>query len=161
MRSSRSTSRVGYAACAWALAFAAANVYWGLGGRVAFPFPDYDAAISDPSLVALNWAAVVLKVGMAVVALATVWSWGRSIPRRALLVAAWGLGAAMVAYGALGMVVDGLRVAGVIGVPESAATAVRWHLLLWDPWWLLGGILFVAAARDYGRRSLDRRADVR
>ncbi len=95
---------------------------------------------------------------MALVALATVRSWGRVVFRRVLLTTTWGLGVGMAGYGALGMIVDGLRAAGVIGVPESTDwTAFRWHLLLWDPWWLLGGVLFVAAARDFQRRSRDRR----
>lgn len=149
------TARAGYAACAWALLFAAANVYWGLGGRFACPLPNCEAAFSDPSLVALNRLAVVLKVGLALVALATVQSWGRVIPRWALLGAAWGLGAGMTAYGGLGLVLDVLRALGVTGVPESGDwTAFRWHLLLWDPWWLLGGLLFVAAARHYQRRHM-------
>ena len=37
----------GSAACAWALLFASANVYWGLGGRLAIPLPDPDAAFGD------------------------------------------------------------------------------------------------------------------
>jgi len=76
----------------------------------------------------------VLKIGMALVALATVRSWGRVVFRRVLLTTTWGLGVGMAGYGALGMIVDGLRAAGVIGVPESTDwTAFRWHLLALGP----------------------------
>jgi hypothetical protein len=38
--------------------------------------------------------------------------------------------------------------------PESVDwTGLLWHVVLWDPWWLLGGILFCVAALDYHRRS--------
>jgi hypothetical protein len=50
----RSPSWAGYATCAWALLFAASNVSWGLGGRLACPLPNCEAAFSDPSFVTLN-----------------------------------------------------------------------------------------------------------
>jgi hypothetical protein len=31
--------------------------------------------------------------------------------------------------------------------------ALRWHLVLWDPWWLGGGVLLGIAAWGYQRRS--------
>jgi hypothetical protein len=44
--------------------------------------------------------------------------------------------------------------AGVRDVPEALGSDVlRWHLLLWDPWSLLGRILFAAAAVQYRRAS--------
>jgi hypothetical protein len=30
---------------------------------------------------------------------------------------------------------------------------VTWHLALWDPFWLLGGVLFLAAGRAYQRSA--------
>jgi hypothetical protein len=36
---------------------------------------------------------------------------------------------------------------GLLAMPESMhSDAARWHLVLWDPWWVLGGVLFVIAA---------------
>jgi hypothetical protein len=40
-----------------------------------------------------------------------------------------------------------------IGVLLGSEAAVRWHLALWDPVWLLGGILFAAAAYFFGREA--------
>jgi hypothetical protein len=94
---------------------------------------------------------------MAAVALATTRTWGRSAARRLLLVSAWMLGLGMAAYGALGLLLDGLRLLGIIAVSAAVNwTTVRWHLLLWDPWWLTGGLLFVVAARGFRRRTSDR-----
>jgi Protein of unknown function (DUF3995) len=140
-----------HAACAWAVLFAAANVYWGLGGRLAVPLPD--AALDEPAVVALNWLAVVPKVGLGLVALATVQPWGRALPRRLLLVATYGPGAGMFLYGALGLVLDGLRLLGVLAVPPPAWTSLRWHVFLWDPWWIAGGVLFILTAGLYQRRE--------
>ncbi|HEV2404232.1 MAG TPA: hypothetical protein VGR88_02200 [Ktedonobacterales bacterium] len=45
-------------------------------------------------------------------------------------------------------------VSGVIATPAGlGTTAARWHLYLWDPWWLLGGVLIIVAARTYGRAT--------
>ena len=99
----------GYAACAWALLFAATNIYWGLGGRLAAPISDPDAALADPTFVALNWLAVALKASPGLVALVTVQSRAWVIPRRLLLLATCGLGIGMALYGTLGLLLDGLR----------------------------------------------------
>jgi hypothetical protein len=41
---------------------------------------------------------------------------------------------------------------GLLATPTSMhSDAARWHLLLWDPWWVLGGALFVAAAWSFSR----------
>jgi hypothetical protein len=54
-------------------------------------------------LVALNWVAVPLKAGLGLLALATVQSWARVIPRRLLLISTYGLGIGMALYGTLGL----------------------------------------------------------
>ena len=44
--------------------------------------------------------------------------------------------------------------AGVRSIPTALGSdALRWHLLLWDPWWLLGGILFAGAAWQYEQET--------
>jgi hypothetical protein len=113
---------------------------------------DVDAAgIADPMLLAVTG---VLKVLAGLVALALVRPWGRRIPRRLLLVAAWGAAAFFLVYAVVNLVDHGLMEAGARSIPEElGADAVRWHLLLWDPWWLLGGILFAVAAWQFSRAS--------
>jgi hypothetical protein len=42
----------------------------------------------------------------------------------------------------------------VLSVPSGLGhTAALWHVVLWDPWWLLGGILFLVAAWYYTRTT--------
>ena len=143
-----------YATCAWAVLFAAANIYWGLGGRLAIPFADAEATLADPILVAGNWLAAVLKLGLGLLALATFQPWGQLIPRRLALVSIYAAGISMLLYGALGLIVDGLRLVGVFAVSPSAWIALRWHVFLWDPWWIVGGVLFLLVARLAHRPSL-------
>jgi hypothetical protein len=58
----------------------------------------------------------------------------------------------LVLYGAVSFVNHALMVTGAIDAPESlGGSAARWHLIVWDPWWVLGGALFVLAAQNHRR----------
>ncbi len=151
----------GYAACVWALAFAAVSFYWAAGGTAGGstigPALTSLAVARDPTFIAILWVTGALKVVAALLALALVRPWGRRIPRWAPLVAGWSAGAGLILYGAASFVQHALMVTGIIGIAAGlGATAARWHLLLWDPWWLLGGILFAVAAWRFGRETLPR-----
>lgn len=140
-----------YAAGAWAFAFAAVSFYWAAGGIAGAatlgPSVTDPALARDPGFVALLWGTGALKLAGGLLALALVRPWGRIIPRWLLLTATWGGGLFMIVYACLNLGVRGLMAVGVLSTPDSMRTAAaQWHLLLWDPWWLLGGILFVAAS---------------
>ncbi|WP_232319951.1 DUF3995 domain-containing protein [Herbidospora daliensis] len=115
----------------------------------------------DPLFVASHWVLFAVAVGGVVVALATVRPWGRRLPRRALLVAAWTAGVLMIvrAFGPVGygFVGDTLVLTGVSAPPpghaEVARELARWDLLLWSPFFLLWGLSWTAAARRFGRRT--------
>ena len=110
-----------------------------------------ELGLSNPWVLAVTG---VLKVLAGLVALALVRPWGEAIPRRILLVAAWGAATLLLLYAAANFVDHGLMEAGVRNIPAALGRdALRWHLLLWDPWWLLGGILFAGAAWQYTRES--------
>jgi hypothetical protein len=144
----------GYAAATWAFLFAATSFYWALGGRLGVetigPGITGPVLAGDPTILAVVWITGALKVMAGVVALALVQPWGRRIPRWALLLAGWGASALFLVYGAANLIQDALVVAEAIPTPAGlGAVAARWHLFLWDPWWLLGGVLFALSSRSY------------
>ncbi|MGE0544770.1 MAG: DUF3995 domain-containing protein [Dehalococcoidia bacterium] len=156
----------GYAACVWALVFAAMSFYWAVGGMtgIGTQAASIQAAARDPdaAFVAVLWATGVLKVAGAVLALALVRRWGRIIPRRLPRAAAWVSGIGMLLYGGVnfvvGVAVALLRAIDIINAPADTS-AFWWHLLLWDPWWMLGGALFsIAALSDQRRTRAESRA---
>ena len=55
-------------------------------------------------------------------------------------------------YGWVLVAVGALALTGVLGEPADP-TALRWHVLLWDPWFLLWGLLLVVAALSRRRPS--------
>src|SRR5688572_21278282 len=93
----------GYAACAWALVFAAVHLYWGLGGTAGLP-PGL-SLFENTALFVIDLVAIPLCVAGGLLALALVQPWGRRLPRRLLLAAAWGT-AALCAVHAVPTVVD-------------------------------------------------------
>jgi hypothetical protein len=152
----RTENWAAYAACAWSLVFAAMSFYWAVGGRagIATQGPTIRdlAEAREPWFVAVLWITGVLKVVGALLALAR--PTARRILRRPLLVLGWGAGVGMVLYGGVPLVVGGLALARVIGGTEPVdRPGLWWHVLLWDPWWMLGGSLFAAAALSYQGHS--------
>lgn len=135
----RSTTWASYAACAWAFAFAAAHVYWGLGGRAGLPV----GVPMTGALFVVNLVAIPLCLVSALLALALVRPWGRLIPRWMLLAAAWGACALLVLRGGVGLV-------QLLG---SALEQVPLLIVLAEPRFLVGGILFGMAAWGYQRRA--------
>lgn len=97
----------------------------------------------SPGFVAVLWLTVVLKIAAGVLALALAPGWGQRVPRRLLLAAGWATGVLLTLYGLMGFVAALLAELGVTEPDDP--TTVRWYLLLWEPIWILGGLLFLAA----------------
>jgi uncharacterized protein DUF3995 len=109
-----------------------------------------------------------------VIALALIQPWGRVIPRPLLLLLAWVGGSILILKTLYGASIQVLAVTGVItwqqaqtliGAPVSQAPTAHegthmtlWNFLVWNPWFLLGGILFCALAW-LARRDIWERAD--
>jgi hypothetical protein len=82
---------------------------------------------------------------MGVGALAVVSGWRPRSLLKPLRILVWVVGVGMLLYGGLGLVSDALHVTGIINDP---ATRKRFliYLVLWDPWWVLGGVLYTTLA---------------
>lgn len=174
MATVRSWSSVwaGYAAAGWAVVFAVRGVYWALGGTVGLGTLSRGIqeghANGDPWLFAALWITVALEIVATALALALAGVWGQTfshrlpfvggkkVPSWVLLIPAWGAGTLLAGHGAL-FVSFGVLAASDVLEPTSE---VRWYALFWGPWFMLGGILFIAAGRSYLRRSSERRTGV-
>jgi Protein of unknown function (DUF3995) len=160
---SRATAWAAYAACALALLYAVPSFYWGLGGTAGLDTVggaiEELARTRDPASVALGIGAGVLKVAGALLALALIRPWGRAIPRRLLVGAAWAASMVLTAYGGLLVAVGALVLTGLISTSGPVdRTALRWHVLLWDLWFLVWGLVLGVAAWQFGRESRNRGA---
>lgn len=141
-----------YAACAWAWLFALASFYWAAGGR--WGLDTLGSAIQsqahNPAFIAVVWLTGLLKVAAGCAALTLARPWLRWIPCGVKLAGAWAGAIGLALYGGVQVIVEGAVLVGLIH-PSGPVdwTGLRWHVLLWDPWWLLGGALFLLAAWSY------------
>jgi hypothetical protein len=152
-----------YAAAFLAFAYALVSLYWARGGHALIStvggyveeYAHRGGAV--PMLIAV--AATAAKVVGGVLALALVRPWGRAVPRRWLLIIGAAASAVLVVYGGLYVLAGALVLTGVIHPGGNVdRTALRWHVGVWDLWFLVWGILLALATVGYWRRTANRGA---
>src|SRR5215469_14964362 len=150
-----------YAAAIVAFAYALMSLYWALGGHaLVTTIGGYAEQVARqggalPVLIAL--AATLAKVAGGLLALALVRPWGRMIPRGWLLAGSAGASALLVAYGGLNVLLGALVLVGIIHPAGGVdRTALRWHVGVWDQWFLVWGNLLALAIVGYRRRTATR-----
>ena len=146
-----------YGAAAAAFGYAAVSLYWAAGGTAGLSTVGGIAqtmARTGGAAAAAGIAAIVLlKTAGGLLALAMVMPWGRRLPRRAVSVAGLAGSALLIVYGAVEVAGEALAETGVIRPSAPDWTALRWHLALWDPWFLVWGLLLAAATWGYWRSA--------
>ena len=151
----RTGSEAAKAAFVLGLLYAAVSVYWGLGGTwllatVGGALQRQDRA-GAAILVLAVWAAVVIKTVAAVLPLLALRRMTSSGWTRAISLLAWIEAGILTVYGLVLTVVDMLVQTGTIHSWAGADhRAMAWHAYLWDPWFLVWGLL-VAGALWRGR----------
>jgi hypothetical protein len=131
--------RAAYAACAWSVVFIAPHVYWAAGGTAGLP----EGESLEGTIAVVNYAAIVLSALAAVLALQLARPARSATSRRILLAGAWTASLLLVLRGAGGLA-QGL----IDGGEGSDALVIGFEALF-----LLGGILFGLAAREYARSA--------
>jgi hypothetical protein len=146
-----------YAAAILAFGYALMSLYWALGGHALIStvggYAEQFARRGGALPVLAAFAVMLAKVAGGLLALALVCRWGRAVPRGWLLIASIGASLLLVVYGGLNVLLGGLVLAGVIHPGGSVDRgALRWHVGVWDLWFLVWGIVLGLAAVSYRRR---------
>ena len=146
-----------YVAAAVTVAFAVPNVYWGLGGTTGLDtlggVVEEQARAGAPAIYAMNWVAAGLKLLLAGVAIALVQPLPR-LPNGAVRGVAWVGAVVLVVYGLAQTSGVGLMYLGVLEPGDGLTErALRWRFWLWEPWFLVCGVLLGAATWLQGRRG--------
>lgn len=145
--------RWAYAAGIWARLFALPSFYWALGGETGMgtiaAHPDDIDLINEP-VVVFTIGVAKLLAGLPV--LTIVRAWGGPGFQRWLRVLALIGGGFMLLYGGALLIQHALMISRAVNIPDSLGErASRWHLGLWDPVWIVRGVLFLAAGRQSRR----------
>lgn len=139
-------------AVAAGLAFASAAVtaYWTFGGTALLDtvggYPEDLARTRSAPAVLVGLVVIAVKCVGGVVALALATRSGGRMRRRVAVAAAGIGGAVLIVYGGLLVTVGALVLTGALD-PDGPVDrrALRWHVLLWDLWFLLWGLALVVA----------------
>jgi hypothetical protein len=139
-----------YGSAALALLSAGVSAYWTAGGTALLSTVGGDvealARRGGTSALVLGAGTTTAKLAAVALSLSLVWHLGRRLAPRVLACAALVGGALLTVYGSVQIVVGGLALLGVTGARPEEPTALRWHVLVWDPWFLLWGLLLGTAA---------------
>jgi len=147
-----------YAAAVAAFGYALMSLYWARGGHALIStvggYAEHFARRGGVLAVLIALAAALAKAVAGLLALALVRPRGRVVRRRWLLAASPGASALLVVYGGLNVVLGALVLSGLIHPTGSIdRTALRWHVGVWDLWFLVWGILLALATAGYWRRT--------
>lgn len=137
--------RLAQAACIVGLLFAAVSVYWGLGGTWLLNTLDRrieaQALSGNTGIYVAVWTAVVLKTTAALLPLLALRSLRRPAWNRTASVLAWLAACFLILYGVVQTTLGLLAIHGSTDVDGRVA----WSAYLWDPWFLIWGVLAAAA----------------
>jgi hypothetical protein len=132
--------------------YAAVSAYWASGGTALLATVGgvFQRAGRDGSVavVAVVWLTVVLKLLAASLGILVVADGPRIglRRRRQLRKLSWLAASVLVAYGGVLSIIGWLIQIGVVSPAAHADhEALRWHAYVWDPWFLVWGLLLVAA----------------
>ncbi len=149
---------IAYVAAICAGLFCAVSFYWACGGTAGLDtvggYAERMARAGGSQSATVIWVTVVVKAVGVILALSLVRPWGRIVTRRWRAAACGAASVILVLYGGTEVIAEALVELGVIRPAGSEDwLALRWHLELWDSWFLLWGLL-LAAATWYFHRSI-------
>ncbi|WP_312471456.1 DUF3995 domain-containing protein [Neobacillus sp.] len=135
----------GYAVFIWSIVYMFPHLYWALGGKMG-------EGILKPNIVQsihfelINWIASVFLTVAGLIGLAFIyWNKGR-VSRYMLLFISWAGCSLSASHGIYGIVYRILQIRWVVGLESGSFhfhedAYVLWDLVLFEPWFLIEGIL--------------------
>lgn len=107
--------------------------------------------------VSLGGATVALKLAAGLLAVGLVRPWGRRLGRRLLLGANALASVLLLAWGVANVCAGALVLRGVIAPADGLnERALRWHVFVWDPWFVVWGTALALALQGHRRTDRDR-----
>jgi len=143
-----------YVGMVWTLLFAFMSFYWAAGGMIGVKSLGgqiYQMALNrDPEFIPVVWTTGFVKLG-GVLLLFCLMRNGSLLTKinRWLAYSSMSAGILMILYGAGNFSTISLSAIHVLDF-DLEPYAIKWRLLFWEPFWIVGGILYVFAG--YGKK---------
>jgi hypothetical protein len=138
------------------LLFAAVSIYWGLGGMWLLDTVSHSMAeqsrAGDSAVFLAAWVAAVLKMIAVVLPLLALRPMTRVAWVRRARTLAWVQVAVLMTWGVLQTVGSLVLLTGVID-SSTDHRVLAWHAFLWDPWFVVWGLLVAGALRSSRARA--------
>jgi hypothetical protein len=153
-----------YLAALAAVAGIPVHLYWALGGT--WGYPGGTATAGLPGLRAVNLVVSALMACGAVYLYGLTRPWARRPPALLVLAPVWAAAVVCVSHGLFGIATKGLYLAGVksaVSWPEHGLTAGQKNLAalhdlaIFEPWFLILGVLLALAGRWFAGPGVSRR----
>lgn len=133
------------ALCAWSVLYVLPHLYWAVGGDLGFSALK-PSATAQESWQAINAVASVILLLPVAIGLALARGQSHRLTRALLLTACLGGASIAVSHGVYGIVYRILNIAGVVDIDGRGFTTaqhpwVLWDLFVFEPWFLIEGVL--------------------
>jgi hypothetical protein len=140
----------GYAVFIWSVGYMLPHLYWALGGTAGLSLL-LPSAAELPQWKLINWVASVILTAAGLLGIAFVYLKRRGFLSRLMLAVALFGCAVAASHGFYGIIYRILQLTGVIGAEVSpfGAKSLWADLLLFEPWFLIEGILLAIVGWCY------------
>ncbi len=148
MKTQLTTSQrlAGYAVFIWSIVYMFPHLYWALGGTLGLSI--LKPSISEiPQWELINWIASAILTAAGLLGIVLIYFWNSKLLKGLLLTITWAGCSVAASHGIYGIIHRLLQIAGIIEVESGPFNVgehayVLWDLLLFEPWFLIEGILF-------------------
>lgn len=134
-----------YLGVMWTILFAGMSFYWAMGGMIgvrSLGSAIYEQSLNpDPSFITIVWVTGFIKLLGAVLLLLLLVNWRNSWIRTILYFITKISGILLFLYGLLNFITITLSAVEILDF-ELDRYATFWRLLFWEPYWMIGGILY-------------------
>lgn len=147
----------GYAVFIWSIAYMIPHLYWALGGTIGLSILK-PSVFELPQWELINWIASAVLSAAGLLGIALIYFWNRKLLRWLLLTITWFGCSAAASHGIYGIIRRLLQTAGVVEVESGPFNVnehayVLWDLLLFEPWFLIEGILLAVLGWCFNKTS--------
>lgn len=129
----------------WTILFSGLSFYWAMGGMFgvrSLGGAIYEMALNPaPSFVKIVWITGFIKLLGAVLLMMLLMKWRKSWIQTSLYLITKVCGLLLFLYGLFNFITISLSAMDVLNL-ELERYATFWRLVFWEPYWMVGGILY-------------------